>query len=304
MRVKTAAAPRSLTILMCKGLWLKVWRCGRSTLARARQLSQFAPQLAHLVDAAWAHRQMQRLAIHNSTEVPARANHPAASVKTSMIEARLEAIWSKLSDIKKKDASKHAACASRDNQRTSRLRINDYCQHMGNFSRRAPASYPCDRLIPHPEDSLYRGVTIDASPKPFSLVLSDARGALQLRLIDNGGRQSPLNLLLTRRSCSGPDVMEIFQLADFARDQHLTFRIKANSGAQRLFGDIAGSYFVVAKGEGGCRLLVKLVVQHPPGVWGKMMRSFLPWGDLIMMRRQLLNFKHLAERDQLERQGN
>jgi hypothetical protein len=89
--------------------------------------------------------------------------------------------------------------------------------------------------------------------------------------------------------------MEIFQLADFARDQHLTLRIKPNSRAQRLFGDIAGSYLVIAKDARSCRLLVKLVVQHPPGVWGKLTRSLLPWGDLIMMRRQLLNFKQLAE---------
>jgi hypothetical protein len=52
---------------------------------------------------------------------------------------------------------------------------------------------------------------------------------------------------------------------------------------------------VVAKSARRCRLLVKLAVQRPPGVWGKVMRALLPWGDLIMMRKQLLNFKQLAE---------
>jgi hypothetical protein len=115
--------------------------------------------------------------------------------------------------------------------------------------------------------------------------------------IDNGGRRSPRTLTPGLEDLAvGQDVMEIFQLADFAYDQHLTLRIKANSRAQWLFGDIAISYFVVAKGARSCRLLVKLVVQPPPGVWGQLMRSLLPWGDLIMMRRQLLNFKQLAER--------
>lgn len=164
-------------------------------------------------------------------------------------------------------------------------------------------SYPCDRLMPHPEDSLYRGVTIDASPQTVFRWLCQMRVApYSYDWIDNGGRQSPLELTPGLEDLAvGQDVMEIFQLADFAHDQHLTLRIKANSSAYRLFGDLAGSYFVFAKGSESCRLLVKLVVQHPPGVWGKLMRSLLPWGDLIMMRRQLLNFKQLAERESTKR---
>jgi len=114
--------------------------------------------------------------------------------------------------------------------------------------------------------------------------------------IDNGGSESPRALTPGLEHLAvGQDVMEIFQLAGFARDQHLTLRIKANSRAQRLFGDIA-VYLVVPKGPRICRLLVKLVIQHSPGVRGKLMRRLLHWGDLIMMRRQLLNFKQLAER--------
>jgi hypothetical protein len=157
-------------------------------------------------------------------------------------------------------------------------------------------SYPCDRLIPHPDDSLYRGVTIDASPQTVFRWLCQMRLApYSYDWIDNGGRESPRVLTPGLEDLAvGQDVMEIFQLADFTRDRHLTLRIKSNSGAQRLFGDIAGSYLVIAK-RASCRLLVKLVVRHPPGVCGELMRVLLPWGDLIMMRRQLLNFKQLAE---------
>ncbi len=158
-------------------------------------------------------------------------------------------------------------------------------------------SYPCDRLIPHPEDSLFRGVTIDASPQTVFRWLCQMRVApYSYDWIDNGGRESPRALTPGLEDLAvGQDMMEVFLLADFARDQHLTLRIRAHSRAERLFGDIAVSYLVVAKGARSCRLLAKLVRQHSPGVWGKLMRSLLPWGDLIMMRRQLLNFKQLAE---------
>jgi len=65
------------------------------------------------------------------------------------------------------------------------------------------------------------------------------------------------------------------------------------------FGDIAVSYVVGpiadAGSPPGCRLLVKLIVKHPRGLYGRIMRAVLPWGDLIMMRRQLLNLKRFAE---------
>ena len=161
--------------------------------------------------------------------------------------------------------------------------------------RRYP--FPCDRLIPHPDDSLFRGVTINA---PAAVVF---RWLCQLRvapysydLIDNGGRQSPQQLTPGLDDLAiGQDVMTIFALADFERDRQFTICTKPNTGASRTFGDFACSYLIIPTPGGECRLLVKLVVKHPPSLIGKLLQPILPWGDLIMMRRQLLNFKKLAE---------
>ena len=90
--------------------------------------------------------------------------------------------------------------------------------------------------------------------------------------------------------------MRIFSLVEFARERHLTLRIKHGSGAFSLFGDLALTYLIVPEDAGRCRLLVKLVVRYPPGLKGALMRWGLPWGDLVMMRRQLLNLRALAER--------
>jgi hypothetical protein len=96
----------------------------------------------------------------------------------------------------------------------------------------------------------------------------------------------------------GQDVMRIFSLVDFERDRQLTLRLKPRSSASRTFGDIAVSYVIRPLDPHSCRLLVKLIAIYPEGAKGSLMRAFLPWGDLIMMRRQLLNLKQLAEHGQ------
>jgi hypothetical protein len=96
----------------------------------------------------------------------------------------------------------------------------------------------------------------------------------------------------------GQDVMRIFSLVAFDQDRHLTIRVKPRSEAFKIFGDVVVSYLIepsLADSSSGCRLLVKLVATYLSGVKGRMMRALLPWGDLIMMRRQLLNLKRLAE---------
>ena len=55
---------------------------------------------------------------------------------------------------------------------------------------------------------------------------------------------------------------------------------------------------VVPAGEEGCRVVVKLVGRQPHGAVGRLLlQPTVPWLDLFMIRRQLLNLKELAERD-------
>ena len=64
----------------------------------------------------------------------------------------------------------------------------------------------------------------------------------------------------------------------------------------RLFGRVAITYEARPRGAAGSRLFAKLVICYPRGVLSLPMRALLPPGDLVMMRRQLLNLKGLAER--------
>jgi hypothetical protein len=159
-------------------------------------------------------------------------------------------------------------------------------------------TFPCDVLIPHPDDALYRGVTIHASAATVFRWLCQMRAApYSYDWIDNGGRQSPQQLTPGLEDLViGQDVMRIFSLVDFERNRHLTIRIKPRSSAFRTFGDVACSYLIIQDEPNSCRLLVKLVAKYPPGIRGRLMQTVLPWGDLIMMRRQLLNLKKLAEK--------
>jgi len=66
--------------------------------------------------------------------------------------------------------------------------------------------------------------------------------------------------------------------------------------AARLFGAVAVTYAVEPVTDTSCRMVCRFTVsQGGPLDW---LRSrALAWGDLVMVRRELLNLKALAERD-------
>lgn len=157
--------------------------------------------------------------------------------------------------------------------------------------------FPCDAFVPAPDAVLYRGVTVAAAaPVVFRWLCQMRVAPYSYDWIDNLGRRSPQQLIDGLDDLAvGQDVMRIFALAAFERDRHLTIRTKARGATHDLLGNSAATYLIIPDLTGGCRLLVKIALRYPPGLSGWLMRHFLPWGDLIMMRRQLLNLKRLAE---------
>lgn len=156
------------------------------------------------------------------------------------------------------------------------------------------ARYPCDEHLAGADDAWYRAVSVEAGRDTVFRWLCQLKVApYSYDLLDNGGRRSPRTLTPgAERLERGQRVMTIFRLVDFAAGEHLTLLLDSPRGV-RLFGRIALSYVVRERSRRSCRLVVKLAVHGGDAVRLRL----LPWGDLLMMRRQLLTLKRLAERD-------
>lgn len=144
------------------------------------------------------------------------------------------------------------------------------------------ADLPCDRLA----DSMKRAdraISIAAPPAIVFAWLCQLRvSPYSYDLLDNFGRRSPQERdpELTDLE-AGQRFMTMFSLQSFRRDEHITL----------LSGDVAVTYAVRAEGE-GTRLHVGVVFGG-----SRLIARALALGDVVMMRKQLLTLKSLAERD-------
>jgi hypothetical protein len=172
------------------------------------------------------------------------------------------------------------------------MRVCAAIDHWGSTAEERLRRYPCDDVLPEHDKALFRAVTVDATPPVVFRWLCQLKVApYSYDVLDNRGRRSPQHLVPgVDRLVVGEQVM-IFELASFAVDEHLTLSLRGH----RAFGDLAISYVVLPGGPGATRLVVKLVTVPARGVTGAVMRRLLPAGDLVIMRRQLLNLKALAE---------
>lgn len=166
--------------------------------------------------------------------------------------------------------------------------------HWGSTAEERAASWPCDVHLPGADVVLFRALDVDAPAAVLFRWLCQLRAApYSYDWIDNLGRRSPRTLTTGLDALeAGQRVMTIFRLVDFRRGEHLTL---LSDGA--LFGRVAVTYRVTPRGEGRARLAVKLLAHGGGGLRGALVRRLLPLGDWIMMRKQLLTLRALAERD-------
>jgi hypothetical protein len=161
-------------------------------------------------------------------------------------------------------------------------------ENWGATAQERAMGMACDELLPNASLRLHRAVSIEAEP---SLVF---RWLCQLKLapysydlLDNLGRRSPRELVAGCENLEvGQRFMFIFSLSSFASDQHITLR------GHRL----AVTYALLREGP-DTRLLARVLFLAPdPPLAGGITARLLALGDLVMMRKQLLTLKELAER--------
>jgi hypothetical protein len=146
--------------------------------------------------------------------------------------------------------------------------------------------YPCDDIVPSPALAVWRGVTIDASPEQIWPWLRQLQLApYSYDWIDNFGRRSPRELRAVEDPRPGDRMSRVGGRIDIGR-------VLSTVPGEHLTGTILGavmSYVLVREGA-STRLLLKIVLERR-GLRGRA----LALGDWLMARRQLLNYKRLAE---------
>jgi hypothetical protein len=170
---------------------------------------------------------------------------------------------------------------------------SDTVRVWGTTEQEREAPFPCDALLDGYSDAYFRGISVRADVPVVYRWLCQLRVApYSYDWIDNLGRRSPRELTPGLQQLAvGQRFMTIFDLAAFEPDRHVTLLLREPG----FFPPLAVSYVVVARPPHGSRLLVKLAVRLRPGLRDRLVATFLPWLDWIMMRRQLHNLKALSE---------
>jgi hypothetical protein len=154
--------------------------------------------------------------------------------------------------------------------------------------------YPADDLVPGAL-LLTRAISVRApADLTWRWLCQVAVAPYSYDWIDNRGRRSPQTLTPgADRLEPGQTMAIVFRLTSFDEGHHWT-AITTPRG-ERMFGPVAMTY--AAEPDGPNSRIVCRIAAAARGPLAQVRAQALAWGDLVMMRRQFLNLKALAERD-------
>lgn len=150
-------------------------------------------------------------------------------------------------------------------------------------------AYPADRMVEGPVLRMTRAVRVDAPPATVWRWLCQMSVApYSYDWVDNLGRRSPRTLTPGVGSPVVGDRVQVFRVTDVEPGRQWS-----GVTIPKVFGRTAVTYAVAPDGRGS-RLICRITTsQRGPVAWT--WSRLLAWGDLVMMRKQLLTFKELAE---------
>lgn len=169
--------------------------------------------------------------------------------------------------------------------------------------------YPADRLLDGRTLAMTRAVPV-AAPQELAWrwLCQIAVAPYSYDLLDNRGRRSPRELTPGADDLHVGKLMMIFRVTSYEPGHHWTG--VTTPAAARLFGPVAVTYaaepFETARPSppqeppgpdaAASRMVCRLVCEVD-GPVARLRAPLLAWGDLVMMRKELLTLRSLAERD-------
>jgi hypothetical protein len=176
-----------------------------------------------------------------------------------------------------------------------------WARYTGSSAADRTASYPCDGCRDETARSYFRAVTVHASPElTFRWICQLTQAPYSYDILDNRGHRSPRELTPGADDLKIGSEFLVFEVTAIEPGRSVTG--VAPEKIAKIFGPISATFAVVSATGGSSRIVVK-IWSGKRGRLGSVRRAALVLGDAIMMRKQLLTLRDLAERDQRRATG-
>lgn len=170
-------------------------------------------------------------------------------------------------------------------------------ERWGTTTAERKSRYPCEAYATKPYRRYLRAVDVDVDPAVTFRWLCQLKIApYSYDWIDQLGRRSPRTLTPGAGQLEIGQRFMIARIVEFELGRHIT--AVSTSGASLIFGPLALTYQVEPRGCCGSRIVAAMSVTAS-SLPGRVRRELLGWGDLVMMRKQLLTLKACAESSEL-----